>query len=70
MDEYDPDIKFRAWAFGLNSGIQRDYNKASAFYAWAVRSGDVTVSSVPVPAAIWLFTCGLISLGSLRRKYK
>jgi hypothetical protein len=70
MDEYDPNTQFRAWAFGLNSGIQTDYNKGSAFYGWAVRSGDVKVSSVPVPAAIWLFTCGLISLSSLRRKYK
>lgn len=38
-----------------------------AFYAWAVRDGDIT--SVSVPAAVWLFGSGLLGLiGAARRK--
>jgi len=31
-------------------------------------SGDVAVSAVPVPAAVWLFTSAMAGLGLLRRK--
>ena len=43
--------------------------KSYAFFnAWAVHDGDV-VSSVPVPAAVWLFGSGLLGLiGMARRK--
>ena len=35
-------------------------------YAWAVQSGDI--STVPVPASIWLFGSGLIGLIGLARR--
>ena len=46
--------------------------KGSYFYAWAVHKGDVanmprTITSVPVPAAIWLFGSGLIALLGVKR---
>jgi hypothetical protein len=57
-----------AWAFTTWSGYQDLSNKDNEFYAWAVRSGDVNVSAVPVPAAVWLLGSGLVGLLSLRRK--
>ncbi|MEN8133094.1 MAG: hypothetical protein ABFS45_23535 [Pseudomonadota bacterium] len=56
-----------AWAFGFGNGVQGTSSKGDFFFAWAVRSGDV--SAVPVPAAVWLFGSGLIGLlGFARRK--
>jgi hypothetical protein len=58
-----------AWAFATYLGIQVNQNKIiNQYYAWAVRPGDVTVSSVPVPAAFWLFGSGLIALASFTRR--
>ncbi len=65
---YDADA---AWFFDILSGsyVGSQYlsAKSNHFSAWAVQSGDV--SAVPVPAAVWLFGCGLLSLiGVARRK--
>ena len=40
------------------------------FHAWAVHDGSVgvTVSSVPIPAAFWLFSSGLIGLISIAKR--
>ncbi len=47
---------------GLQTSISKNYG-----YGWAVHSGDV--STVPVPAAVWLFGSGLLGLiGVARRK--
>jgi hypothetical protein len=43
-------------------------NKDGMYYAWAVRTGDV--SAVPVPGAVWLFGTGLMGLTGLARKRK
>lgn len=43
-------------------------NDGAKFKAWAVHDGDVGVSPVPVPAAAWLFSSGLIGLIGLVRK--
>jgi hypothetical protein len=58
------------WYFDFSNGFQYDSHYANAGYAWAVRPGDVAVTStVPVPAAAWLFGSGLLSLvGMARRK--
>ncbi len=53
-----------AWYFYFVNGYQSDGNKSNAFYAWAVRPGDV----VPVPAAVWLFGSGLGVLSLIRRR--
>ena len=58
-----------AWGFNMINGVQGDDLKTSSLYAWAVYSGDVGVSAVPVPAAAWLFGSGLLGLiGVARRK--
>ncbi|MDT4290378.1 hypothetical protein RO575_12475 [Methylomonas sp. MO1] len=46
-----------AWVFAFGDGGQGSTYKGYNFYAWAVRPGDV--AAVPLPAAIWLFACGL-----------
>ena len=56
-----------AWVFNIGVGHQTTKIKSFSFYAWAVHDGDV--STVPVPAAAWLFGSGLIGLvGFARRK--
>ncbi len=57
-----------AWSFYMDNGYQTNNADISlGFFGWAVQSGDV--SAVPVPAAVWLFGSGLISLiGIAKRK--
>jgi len=57
-----------SWGFDFSFGGYQGYlSNDSENYAWAVYEGDV--SDVPVPATIWLFGSGLISLaGFVRRK--
>ena len=53
----------------MQTGLQDTTIKTNDNYAWAVQSGDI--SAVPIPAAIWLFSSGLIGLiGLARRKNK
>jgi hypothetical protein len=65
------DIYHSAWIFDTYWSGQGTLLKTSTLYAWAVRPGDVAAaaSAVPVPAAAWLFSSGLIGLiGVARRK--
>jgi hypothetical protein len=56
-----------AWYFRMDVGVQEDGFEYAESYGWAVQSGDV--STVPVPAAAWLFGSGLLGLvGVARRK--
>ena len=57
-----------AWSFDFSNGLQYSYYKTLNFYAWAVRAGDVGASTVPVPAAVWLFGSGLLGLVGVARK--
>ncbi|MHB8744171.1 MAG: Lcl domain-containing protein [Sulfuricaulis sp.] len=59
--EYAPNT-YGAWLFGTNYGGQEVNDKTGSFYAWAVHAGDVGASAVPVPAAVWLFSSGLLGL--------
>lgn len=55
------------WFFDFGNGSQSINGQPIIYFAWAVRSGDV--SAVPVPAAVWLFGSGLMGLlGIARRK--
>ena len=67
INEYTlaPDL---AWTFVTLNGSYIGLNKALNYYAWAVRPGDVATSSVPVPAAAWLFLSGVIGVMSFTRK--
>lgn len=51
-----------AWVFIGDAGMQDAYYKTNSYLAWAVHSGDVGASTVPVPAAVWLFSSGLLGL--------
>lgn len=55
-----------AWGFDFHYGGQGYGGKASGFYAWAVRPGDIAL--VPVPGAAWLFGGALTLLGAVRRR--
>ena len=57
---------FLSWRFRTQNGLQGRNGKGFQYYAWAVRSGDVT--AVPVPTAFWLFSSALIGLVVLNRK--
>jgi hypothetical protein len=70
--EYAPNTN-NAWVFSTTNGNQFNVPKPAILNAWAVHSGDVgvavTASTVPLPAATWLFGSGLLGLiGMGRRK--
>ena len=49
-------------------GFQVNLSKVFSNYSWAVRAGDV--SSVPVPAAAWLFGTALLGLVGVKRRHR
>lgn len=51
-----------AWYFYFYDGFQNANPKTTGSIAWAVHTGDVYASAVPVPAAAWLFGGGLLGL--------
>lgn len=59
-----------SWYFNFGLGGQDRRNKAYDGYAWAVHSGDVGASTVPVPAAVWLLGSGLAGLIGVARRRK
>ncbi|MCC7257470.1 MAG: VPLPA-CTERM sorting domain-containing protein [Gammaproteobacteria bacterium] len=61
---YAPAPGSRAWYFHFGDGLQFHYFQSNAFFAWAVRSGDI----VPVPAAVWLFGSAMGVFGMVRRR--
>lgn len=56
------------WFFLFYDGLQHRSLKSVDLYAWAVHSGDVGASVVPIPATFWLFGSGLIGLFGIARK--
>ena len=69
--EYTPDTPFPyewSWNFSMLNGFQSSSIKPNEYYAWAVYSDDI--STVPVPAAAWLFGSGLLGLIGVTRKRK
>jgi Protein of unknown function (DUF1566) len=57
-----------AWYFNAINGNQNFNDKTVGLYAWAVHQGNVGVSTVPVPAAVWLFGSGLLGLVGMSGK--
>jgi hypothetical protein len=56
------------WNFYTGHGRQKDSQKWRLSFAWAVLDGDV--AAVPVPAAVWLFSSGLLGLIGISRRKK
>lgn len=52
--------------FSFQNGAQNVVGPQFGLYAWAVRTGDVSV--VPVPSAVWLFVSGLLGLIGVARR--
>lgn len=65
--EYAPRTDY-AWLFFFYDGFQGYYGPTGNFYAWAVHAGDVGASAVPIPAAAWLFSSGVLGLVGVSRK--
>ena len=51
-----------AMYFDMSDGQQSYDLKTREFYALLVSDGDVAMSPVPVPAAVWLFASGLMGM--------
>ena len=58
---------FNAFLFSMNGGAQGVSQKNYHLNAWAIHSGDVALSSVPIPAAFWLLASALGFLRANRR---
>lgn len=69
--EYAP-YAYMAWYMLIYYGYQdTDFgSKDSEYYAWAVHDGDVGVSAVPLPAAVWMFGSGLLMLAGMGTKLR
>jgi len=61
-----PGINDLAWSFNMGIGNQAWTVERNTMFVWAMQTGDV--SSVPVPAALWLFASGLIGLISVAKR--
>lgn len=57
----------RGMFFDVGQGAEGVEPKRMEFYAWAVRDGDIAVSSVPAPSAFILMLTGLGVLGLIKR---
>ena len=57
----------RAYDFSTWDGSQGIGHKGGMFVAWAVLDGNAT-AAVPVPAAMWLFSSGLLGLVAVSRR--
>ncbi len=67
--EFAPNPDF-AWAFLFNRGGQRADFRSNDWFAWAVHSGDVGASSVPLPGTIALMGLGLVGLLGFGRRQR
>jgi len=58
----------RAYYFHMINGEQDVNSKGAYNHAWAVHSGDVGATVVPIPPALWLFGSGLLGMIGVARK--
>jgi len=61
----------KAWSMAFHGGYQYDRGKSGNLYSFAVLDGDVgVVIATPIPATVWLFGSGLVSLISVAKRRK
>ncbi len=72
LSDYEDDENFTvcAWAFNMDQGSWFPINIRYDVYGLAVRSGEVSVSPVPVPGAIILLGSGLFGVAGIGRKIR
>lgn len=63
-----PSVVQDGWGFDFEYGSQGTRPSDLGAFAWAVHDGDVGV--VPIPAAVWLLSSGLIGLIGVARRRK
>jgi len=66
-EETSPHLASERWYFSMIYSYQHNAGANDSWYAWPVHDGDIGASPVPLPAGIWLFTLGLISLRLFKR---
>jgi len=66
-NEYAPNPA-NAWLFRSSNGQQNHNIKDGGLYSWAVRSGDISSSSVPEPGIIGLMGIGALAWAGTRQK--
>ncbi len=54
--------------FNFETGSMRADDDGQFYYSWAVHDGDI--GAVPIPAAAWLFSSGLLGLVGMARRKK
>lgn len=52
------------------AGLDNRFGPSSAFFGGSLENGSASLTAVPVPAAIWLFSSGLAGLAGLARRAK
>jgi hypothetical protein len=57
-----------ARTFFFNNGAQGNIGTGSQLFVWPVADGDIFASTIPLPAAVWLFGSGLLGLVGIARK--
>ncbi len=62
------DYTGNAWYFDVDYGYQDFSNEYSSGYGLAVRSGQVSASSVPEPGTVFLLGLGLLGFSGLSRR--
>ena len=58
---------FNNWGFNFGNGGQNPTGNSTSHFGWAVRSGDVAASPVPVPGALVLMGPALLGLLGVKR---
>lgn len=57
-----------AWGFGFDRGLQGDFGEGNDLFAWAVRSGDVSVPAPGVLGLLGIGLAGMLAAGRGRRR--